>query len=233
MANVLQKVTELYHVIDARSGATLGLTVAMLLISKQKYQQVDNIEWYFPVCMKQNATIQRQEDYSIGIEAQRQESSLSPDAAFKLPKRGFSLFHLNTHNLFPKINKIRLFEKNNPFNVLVFSGTWLSESVSNSEISIQVYSDPISFDRQYGEHGGGGATVYFKSSVLCKEICSISCPELEAAAIKVCPQNSPSFILVVAYRPDLKTAIEPFFPNILEKFSTMQTKTTIFLNGTS
>ena len=110
-----------------------------------------------------------------------------------------------------------LFAKNNPFNVLAFSETWLSESVSNSEISIQGYSDPIRCDCQYGEHGSGGVAVYFKFSVLHKEICSISCPELEAAAIKVCPQNSPSFILVVTYRPDSKSAIEPFFPNFLDK----------------
>ena len=37
--------------------------------------------------MKQNATIQRQEDNSIGSEAQTQESSLSPDTAFKFPRR--------------------------------------------------------------------------------------------------------------------------------------------------
>ena len=77
----------------------------------KKYQQVDNIEWYCPVCMEQNATIQRQEDHSTGNETQTKESSLSPDAAFKFPKREFSLFHLNTHSLFPKIEEIRLFQR--------------------------------------------------------------------------------------------------------------------------
>ena len=122
MANVLQKITEPCHAMDERSGATLGLSVAMLVISNtKKYQQVDNIEWYCPVCMKQNATIQRQEGHSIGSEAQTMESSLSPDAAFKFPKRGFSLFHLNTRSLFLTIDEIRLFANNNPFNVLAFS----------------------------------------------------------------------------------------------------------------
>ena len=170
-----------------------------------------------PSLYETNATIQRQEDHSIGNEAQTQESSLSPDAAFNFPRREFLLFHLIACSLFSKIDEIHLLAKNNPFNVLTLSETWLSESVSNSEISIQRYLDPIKCDHQYGEHGGGDVAVCITSSVLHKEICSISCPKLEAAAIKACPQNSPSFILVVAYRPDSKTAIEPFFPNFLDK----------------
>ena len=121
--------------------------------------------------MKQNATIQRQEDHSIGNEAQTQESSLSPNAAFRFPKRGFSLFHLNTRSLFPKIDEIRLFAKNSPFNVPAFSETWLSESVSNSEISIQGYSD---HDCQYEEYGGGSVAVYLNPQFYTKKYAQLT-----------------------------------------------------------
>ena len=60
--------------------------------------------------MKQNATIQRQEDHCIGNEAQTQESSLSPDAAFKFPNVTKKMFHfasiLNFDTLYDKYAKI-------------------------------------------------------------------------------------------------------------------------------
>ena len=165
-----------------------------------------------PSLYEKNATMQKQEDLSIVNEAQTQhfqrlQGSLSPGAALKLPKKGFSLFHLNTRSRFPKVDEPRLFIKKTR------DMSWHSESDSNSEISTQGYSDPIRCDRRYGKHGDCGVAVYCKSLVLHKEVCSISCPELEALAMKVCPQNYPSFILVVAYRPDSKNAIEPFFTN--------------------
>ena len=36
VVNVLQKITEHCHAMDARNGATLGLSVAMLVISNTK-----------------------------------------------------------------------------------------------------------------------------------------------------------------------------------------------------
>ena len=109
-------------------------------------------------------------------------SHLMQHSNFQRKDSHYSMF------LFPKIDEIRLFGKNNPLDVLAFSETWLSEYVSNSEISIQGYLDPIRRDRQFEGHGGGSVAVYFKSSVLHKEICSISCPELESSAIKFAPR---------------------------------------------
>ena len=116
------------------------------------------------------------------------------DPAFKFPGRGFTFFHLNTRSLFQKIDEIRLFAKENPFQVLVFSETWFHNDIANSEISIEGYSNPIRCDRQYGEHHAGGLAVYLKNSVIRNEIKTTSCENLEAVAIRVSPCSSPTFI---------------------------------------
>ena len=101
--------------------------------------------------------------------------------------------------------------------MLAFSESWLTGNISNSEISIAGYSDPIRCDRKYTEHPGGGLAVYLRNSVQFKEICSTSSANLEAVAIKVSPFSTSSFIMIVAYRPSSRTPLDPFMSNFLDE----------------
>ena len=128
---------------------------------------MENYAWVCPSCQL-GVQINEAQQFNNGF-----PHSCTPptfDPAFKFPGRGFTFFHLNTRSLFPKIDEIRLFAKENPFQMLVFSETWLNNDIANSEISIEGSSNPIRCDRQYGEHHGGGLAVYFKNSVLHNEI---------------------------------------------------------------
>ena len=80
--------------------------------------------------------------------------------SFQFPNKGSSIFHLNERSIFHKIDEIRVFAKQSPYHALAFSETWLQKSVSNSEIDIEGYAEPIRCDRQYEEKTGGGLAVY-------------------------------------------------------------------------
>eukprot|EP00112_Aurelia_sp_Birch-Aquarium-sp1_P019430 Seg480.3 transcript_id=Seg480.3/GoldUCD/mRNA.D3Y31 product="hypothetical protein" protein_id=Seg480.3/GoldUCD/D3Y31 len=140
------------------------------------YKKTINYTWECPTCVLTapcNQALNSTGDFSR-----------IRNPALHFPMKGFSIFQLNTRSIFHKLDEIRVFVKQNPYHVLAFSETWLQKSVSNSEIDIEGYAEPIRCDRQYDNKTGGGIAVYFKNSVLHKEICSISCPELEATAVK-------------------------------------------------
>ena len=146
------------------------------------------------------------------MEPETQSCERSSPSTFNMPK-GFNLFHHNVRSLFPKIDVIRLFANENPFHVLAFSETWLTSNISDSEISISGYSNPLRCDRNYGNNIEGGIAVYLKNSIPHKG--SISSTNLEAIAIKVTPTNSPSFILAAVYRPNHQCPLDPCFNDFL------------------
>ena len=57
---------------------------------------------------------------------------------------------------------------------------------------------------------------YFKSLVKHKEPLKKSSPEFDALAIKVSPSTSPSFLIIVAYRPSSQTNLEPHVTDFLD-----------------
>ena len=128
--------------------------------------QISNFIWFCPVCYKSNSdAVQTPTDIHTSpgqpdlifddsnIEP-ASSANLNSPLKFKLPRKGFNSFHLNVRSLFPKIDEVRQFAKDNPFHVLAFSESWLTGNISNSEISITGYSDPIRCDRKYTEHPG-------------------------------------------------------------------------------
>ena len=191
---------------------------------EEQYKQLGKkfqITWYCPPCINLNiyGPVQK---IAVNVPRPRRITtdpetinSVFHDPKYKFPRKGFSFFHLNTCSLLPKIDEIRQLAIENPFHIITISETWLDKSVSNSEISIQGYSDPLRCDREYGNRGGSVAA-YFKSSVKHKELLKKSSPEFEALAIKVSPSNSPSFLIIVAYRPSSQTNLEPHVTKFLD-----------------
>ena len=183
------------------------------------YQKMDNLNWICPPCRQTMISNHVPNVGDTGIkmlpEHEAHLNRINNAAAF-YPKKGFSILHLNTRSFFPKIDEIRLFAKENPYHILAFSETWLSSSISSSEIQILGYADPVRCDRKYSDQPGGGLAVYFKQSVPNNEITSISCQKIEATAIKVSPSNSPSFILIAVHRPSSHSPLEPHLTNFLD-----------------
>ena len=71
-------------------------------------------------------------------------------------KRGLYIAHLNICSLFPSYEEIKVFISSSRIAIAVITESWLSQSVSDSQIAIPGYQI-IRFDR---EGRGGGIMVY-------------------------------------------------------------------------
>ena len=138
----------------------------------KEYQQMEKLSWLCPLCsnLERNVnTVPVNNNQGSEMAPETLLSGRSSPYTFNMPK-GFNLFHLNVRRLFPKIDEIRLFANENPFHVLAFSETWLTSNISDSEISIAGYLNPLRCDWKYGNNIGGGIAAYLKTSVPHKEI---------------------------------------------------------------
>ena len=84
--------------------------------------------------------------------------SLNPGPAITLPARtkGLRIFHLNIHSLRYKLDELRLFcDKHKP-HILALNETWLDESFTDEELSLQGYN----IMRRDRNRDGGGVAVY-------------------------------------------------------------------------
>ena len=123
---------------------------------EERYKQLGKkfqITWYCPPCINLNIYGPVQ-NIAVNVPRPRRITtdpetinSVFHDPKYKFPRKRFSFFHLNTCSLLPKIDEIRQLAIENPFHIITISETWLDKSVSNSEISIQGYSDPLRCDR--------------------------------------------------------------------------------------
>ena len=84
--------------------------------------------------------------------------SLNPGPAITLPARtkGLRIFHLNIHSLRYKLDELRLFcDKHKP-HILALNETWLDQSFTDEELSLQGYN----IMRRDRNRDGGGVAVY-------------------------------------------------------------------------
>jgi hypothetical protein len=104
----------------------------------------------------------------------------SPNDHFTIPSPGdFSVLHLNIQSLIPKLDIIEI--ELTTFDVLIFSETWIDQSVSDHDISLPYYTPPFRSDRT--RHGGGVA-IYVKENIPVRrradlEIVGLECVWLE------------------------------------------------------
>lgn len=69
--------------------------------------------------------------------------------------KGLYIIHVNIWSLLPKIDQLRAWLISNRPSVITISETWLSSSISNSDISLDNY---ILYRADRGARGGGVAT---------------------------------------------------------------------------
>ena len=83
--------------------------------------------------------------------------------------------HLNVQSLAPKTDIIR--SEAETYDLLVFSESWLTSNISNSDIHIDGFSPPFRRDRQ--GRPGGGVAVYARDTLSCKRR-----PDLELQGVE-------------------------------------------------
>lgn len=84
------------------------------------------------------------------------DNSPSACSYINLTNSGFSIIHLNIHSLKPKIHFLTV--EAQPYFILVFTETWLSNTVSNDNIHIPNLGSPFRCDRT--DRIGTGVAVY-------------------------------------------------------------------------
>ena len=113
---------------------------------------------------------------------------------------GLKIAHLNVRSLVNKIDSLRILLKNNPFNVLTISKTWLTNKISDPELTIQGYS----FARNdHKNKKGGGCMIY-----ICDGLPYHTRPDLQENNIETCvlevnrPKCKNLFIWSIYRAPD-------------------------------
>ena len=112
-------------------------------------------------------------------------------------QKGLHFLHLNARSILPKMTDLRLLANKCNATVIGVSETWLDNSVSDNEISIDGYA----VYRKDRSRSGGGVCIYVKS-----ELCSNRKPEmesddLEAIWIEISLPKTKPIIIGVGYRP--------------------------------
>ena len=90
--------------------------------------------------------------------------------------------HLNIQSFRPKLDILEV--EAQPYDVLVFSETWLSPVVDSDSLLIPNFSPPP-FRCDRIDRIGGGVAVYFKDTLACSLRHDLSIPNLESIWVQV------------------------------------------------
>ena len=91
------------------------------------------------------------------------------------------MLHLNIHFLYPKLDEIKLLNFDKQLDVLCFCETFLNDSFSDHELSINNYN---MFRRDRGTIGGG-LVIYVKYIYHCTRISDLESISLECICLEI------------------------------------------------
>ncbi|XP_053406441.1 uncharacterized protein LOC123527061 [Mercenaria mercenaria] len=109
---------------------------------------------------------------------------------------GLSIMHLNVQSIIPKIDLLQT--ESQPYEILVFTETWLSHTTSNEHILIQNFDPPFRNDR-VGRLGGGVA-IYVRSGLYATRRLDLEILGLETLWIELTLRNK-KLLVGGFYRP--------------------------------
>lgn len=108
--------------------------------------------------------------------------------------------HVNIQSLRPKIDILSVEAQS--YDILVFTETWLSASVSDSQLHIPNFSQPFRCDRK--DRIGGGVAIYVRDSLHVTERQDLHINGLEAIWLEV-RVNQRTLLIGGIYRPRMQT----------------------------
>lgn len=123
-------------------------------------------------------------------------SNSSIESYASLLNRGLSIMHLNIQSLKPKIDILAV--EAQPYDVLIFTETWLSNNVTDTDLYIPNFSKPFRCDRI--DRIGGGVAIYVRDSLHAIERKDLQVQGVEAlwTEIHICQRK---LIVGGIYRP--------------------------------
>ena len=96
--------------------------------------------------------------------------------------RGLKVAHLNMRSVYPKLDSLKLWLLNQPFDVFTVSETWLKPSITDNEIQIPGYSC-VRSDRLHKT--GGGTMAYVRNGIPYRIRPDLGTSLLESCAIEI------------------------------------------------
>lgn len=124
-----------------------------------------------------------------------EDSTLSSSIS-NLVGSGLSIMCLNIQSLKPKLDILEV--EAQPYDILVFTETWLRPDISNDDISITNYQAPVRYDRP--DRIGGGVAIYVKEGLTFSFRSDLSVNGVEGVWIEL-SVNKRNFLIGGLYRP--------------------------------
>lgn len=118
------------------------------------------------------------------------------DSYAKLTNSGISIMHLNIQSLKPKIDLLAV--EAQPYEILVFSETWLNHNIQNDDLQIPNFSPPFRCDRR--DRIGGGVAIYVRDTIHAVQRQDLLLEGLEALWVEI-HVNQRKFLIGGIYRP--------------------------------
>jgi len=104
--------------------------------------------------------------------------------------------HLNIQSLLPKIDLLSV--EAQPYDVLVFTETWLNQSITDAELRIPNFKLPFRCDRK--DRIGGGVAIYVRESIPATTRTDFHINNLEALWVEI-HINHRKILIGDIYRP--------------------------------
>ncbi len=117
----------------------------------------------------------------------------APD--FRTCKNGISVSHLNVQSILPSLDEIKLWLKENPYDIFTLSETWLDSSVDDSEIHIPGYV----IERADRNRHGGGVAVYIKNDIQYERRSDVEHNDIESLWLEVKQMYKKPIIIAALY----------------------------------
>lgn len=111
--------------------------------------------------------------------------------------KGMHFIHLNARSFLPKMAEMRIIASISKTSLIAISKTWIDNSVTDSEISIEGYH----ILRKDRNRSGGGVCVYVRSNLAFARRTDIDSDNLESLWLELYLSKTKPIIVGVCYRP--------------------------------
>ena len=118
-----------------------------------------------------------------------------------IPSLGFVMACLNINGLLTHIDELRVFICDKHIDILAINETKLDGSVSDNQVFLQGFNDPIRNDRSVNGRYGGGVCIYIRSGLNFKRRPDLLHDKLELMSVEISNPHSRPFVISTWYRP--------------------------------
>ena len=141
-----------------------------------------------------------------------------------LSRKGLNILHLNVRSLRRKKEQVSQLAHSTDASIIALSETWLDQSVTDNEISIDGYN----ITRNDRASTGGGVCIYIKNNISYNRRTDLEKEDLEGVWIDICLKKTKPILICCLYRPPQQINFNATFE---ETLSSIPTQTELIILG--